>query len=206
MRLGRLAAPIAVVVAVSLASSSLAAGGAERLVLKPYPGAPWKRITDKSNAGGWIHEQIPAGESEAAFSKILTDQAFVANRGVDPSDFLQHIFASIGGACDGVKVNGPTPRLEGGYKVAYGQVYCGTQRGETFGVHLFYKVIQGDTALYSISWEDHTPPSADGATLSFPKGQAAQAMALMKAESAANAYLENAVYVCGGRSTDPRCR
>jgi hypothetical protein len=191
------------------AALALVAGAAsaadERLVMKPYPGATWKRITDKSGPQGWIHEQIPGRHAATDYSDILTDQGFVAARGADPAVFLRNIFANVGGACASVKVNGPTVRLEGGYKVAYGQVRCGTQRGEAFGVHIFYKVISGEAALYSIARDFRVPASADGDLLSFPKSEAAKATALLQAEAAADGYLLNQVYVCGGRSTDPRC-
>ncbi|HVM99473.1 MAG TPA: hypothetical protein VMT68_04580 [Caulobacteraceae bacterium] len=186
------------------ASAAFAAG--ERLVMTPYPGAPWKRITDKSGPQGWIHEQVPAAHAVDDYSEMLTDQAFVANRGADPSAFLKTIYAHVGGACAGVGVSGPTPQLEGGLRVAYGQVRCGTERGQAFGVHLFYKVIAGDDALYSISWELRVPPSSNGDLLSFPKGQEARAAALLKTEAEADRYLADQVYLCGGRSTDERCR
>ncbi|HXQ14342.1 MAG TPA: hypothetical protein VN814_06950 [Caulobacteraceae bacterium] len=184
-----------------------AAAADEQLVMKPYPGPPaWKRITDKSGPQGWIHEQIPADRRDDDYSDMLTDQGFAANRGVDPSAFLRNIFANVGGACAGVKVSGPVARTEGGLRVAYGQVRCGTERGQAFGVHIFYKAISGDTALYSISREFRVPASADGDQLVFPKAQAAKAAALLKAEAAADRYLMDQVYVCGGRSTDPKCR
>jgi len=182
-----------------------APGGPESLVLKPYPGAPWKRITDKQSARGWIHEQVPASHADTDYSEMLTDQAFVANRGADPAGFLRTVYAQVGGACDGAKVSGPTPRTEGGVRVAYGIVRCGTQRGERFGVHIFYKVIDGQAALYSISWEMRVPPSSDGDLLSFPKGHEAEVAALLRAESQADRYLSDQVYLCGGRSTDARC-
>ena len=81
----------------------------------------------------------------------------------------------------------------------------GTQRGQGFGVHIFYKAISGDAALYSISREFRVPASADGDQLVFPKAQAAKAAALLRAEAAADQYLEEQVYVCGGRSTEPKC-
>lgn len=193
------------VAALAAAAATQAHAAPEQLVMKPYPGAPWKRITDKSGPQGWIHEQIPASHADTDYSDMLTDQAFVANRGVDPVAFLRTIYANVGGACAGTKVSGPTPRTEGGLKVAYGQVRCGTQRGAHYGVHIFYKVIAGDDALYSISREMRVPPSADGDLLSFPKGQEARAAALIKAESVADQYLADQVYLCGGRSTDERC-
>lgn len=197
---------IAGLAALLASAPALAAPTGETLVLKPYPGPPWKRITDKTGDQGWIHEQIPASETEAGFSHILTDQGFPGLGGKDPEAFLQKIFASVGAACDGVSVAGPKRATEGGYQVAYAQVYCGSQHGEPFGVHVFYKVISGADALYSVSWEDHTPPSPNGAVLSFSKGNEAEAPALLRAEAAANAYLASSVYVCGGRSTDPRCK
>jgi hypothetical protein len=179
--------------------------GAERLVLKPNPGPPWKRITDKSGAQGWIHEQIPASHADNDYSEMLTDQAFVADRGADPVAFLRSIYGHVGGACEGVKVSGPTPQIEGGFRVAYGQVRCGTERGQPYGVHIFYKVIAGQAALYSISREMRVPPSADGDLLSFPKGQEARAGALLRAEAETDRYLADQVFVCGGSSTDGRC-
>jgi len=192
------------------ASLALAAGAAaatdEHLLVKPYPAAaPWKRITDKSGPQGWLHEQIPGNHKADDYSDILTDQAFAGSRGADPAVFLQTIFQNVSSACDGVRVNGPTTRLEGGFRVAYGQVRCGTQHGENFGVHIFYKLISGDAALYSISRDFRVPASANGDQLVFAKGEAAKATALLKAEAAADRYLLNQVYVCGGRSTDPRC-
>lgn len=199
---------------IGLALAAVAALGAmtgpapdEKLVVQPYPGLPvWKRITDKSGPQGWIHEQIPADRRIDDYSDMLTDQGFVANRGGDPSAFLKAIFANVSSACSGVKVSGPIARIEGGLRVAYGQVRCGTERGQTFGVHIFYKAIGGDAALYSISREFRVPASTDGDRLSFPKAQAAKAAALLKAEAVADQFLVSQVYVCGGRSNDPKCR
>ena len=191
--------------ALILVGAAQAQPSPERLVMKPYPGAPWKRITDKSGPQGWIHEQVPASHADTDYSEMLTDQAFVANRGVDPVLFIRTIYAHVSGDCDGVKVSGPTPATEGGLKVAYGIIRCGTQRGQPFGVHIFYKVIDGQEALYSVSWEMRVPASSDGDLLSFPKGQEARAAALLKAEATADQYLAQQVYVCGGRSTDQRC-
>jgi hypothetical protein len=108
-------------------------------------------------------------------------------------------------SCDSVRVNGPTPRLEGGVRVAYGQLYCGQQRGQDYGVHVFFKIISGDAAAYAISLDVHTPASSTGGVLSFPAGHEDEMRALLKTESAANAYIESSVYLCGGHSTDPRC-
>ena len=182
-----------------------AAPAPERLVMKPYPGQ-WKRITDQTDGGSWFHEQIPVGQGENTFTDILSDQAFAKLKGYDPAAFLTALFQRINGGCTGLVVNGPVTHTEGGLTVAYGQAYCGQQTGQPYGVHMFYKLIGGRDALYMVDREFHVPPSANGGALSFPKDQAAAGLALLKNEAAANKYLTDDVYVCGGASTDPRCR
>jgi hypothetical protein len=196
---------IAAALAAALAVAAAHAAPPERLVMRPYPGGPWKQITDKSNEHGWIHEQIPAAQSVAGFTDILTDQGYAAGRGDDPRTFFQARFANIQGACVGMRVNGPVLNMEGGHKVGYAQVYCGRQAGEAFGVHIFYKVISGDSALYAVSREFHVPASEVGGVMSFPKGHERDAAAMLGAEKQANDYLAKDVYLCGGRSDDLRC-
>ena len=192
--------------AAALALAGMAqAQPAERLMMKPYPGAPWKRITDQTSHGAWNHEQIPFNQTEYDFSEILTDQGFPALAQTDPAQFLTQRFHEIAGACNSVRVSGPTPKVEGGVRVAYGQLYCGQQNGQDYGVHIFFKIISGEAAIYAVSLDIHTPPSSTGGVLSFPAGHEADLQALMKTETAADRYIASDVYLCGGHSTDPRC-
>jgi hypothetical protein len=179
----------------------------EHLVMPPYPGAPWKRITDKTDPvrHAWNHESIPADQTVEGFTDIISDQGYPWLAGSDPAAFLKGLYARFPASCDGVRVAGPVARTEGGFKVAYGQVYCGQQHGKPYGVATFYKVISGDAALYSINRDFQTPASPNGAVLTFPKGHEAEGMALLKAQGVADQYLADQVYLCGGRSTDPRC-
>lgn len=187
----------------SLAGTALAA---ERLVLEPYPGAqPWREVTHKTAGAAFLIEQIPADQDIDHYRDILSAQSFPDNRGVDPSDFLRGLFARFGGACEGVRVNGPKAQVEAGYAVAYGQAYCGRQRGKPFGVRIFYKVLQGQDALYVVLRESRTPPGAVGGVQSFSKDQLAAAIEMMKAASVANDYIVKSVYLCGSASTEPRC-
>ncbi|HEY1425300.1 MAG TPA: hypothetical protein VGF50_01390 [Caulobacteraceae bacterium] len=189
-----------------LTGAAQAQGPPERLVMKPYPGAPWMRITDQTTRrGDWNHESVPPGETADSFTQILTDQGFPGLAQTDPGVFLKQRWAQITLACDSVRVNGPTLRAEGGMRVAYGQIYCGQQKGQDYGVHIFFKIISGDAALYAISLDVHTPASPEGGVLSFPAGHEDDMQALLKTEAAADAYIEASVYVCGGRSADPRC-
>ena len=196
------------VLAIAMAFGCAAAAGAapvkERLVLAPYPGPPaWKTITDKSAGDQFYREQIPGNQTADNFSDILTWQNLPQERGVDPSVYLRNVFQAAAGDCDGLRVNGPTAAMEGGYRVAYGQVFCGQQKGKPYGVNIFFKAISGDQALYSAERDVHVPPGVGGVQ-SFANVQ--QAQTAMKDQAAANSYLVKSVYLCGARATDKRCK
>jgi hypothetical protein len=198
--------------AIGAAAAVVLAGGAqaqpapEHLVMRPLPGAPWTRITEQTaRDGAWNHEAIPPGETEDDFTEILTDQGFPGLTGVDPADFLKQRFAQTALACDSLRTIGPTVRSEGGFRVVYGQIYCAQQRGRDYGAHVFFKVILGEAALYTVSLNVRTPASSTAGVLSFPPGHEADMQALLQTESAADGYIAGGVYLCGGRSADARC-
>jgi hypothetical protein len=188
-------------------SASTLANAAERLVEAPYPAnPPWKLVTNQSAGAAWLREQIPANQQIETYKDILASQAFPQQRGTDPAAFLQGMFQRIGGQCSGVRVNGPTEAVEGGYTVAYAQIYCGRQNGETYGVDMFFKVVAGDEALYVVNRDMRVPPSDVGGVQDFGKDGMAAANASMKAAAVANTYLTKSIYLCGAGSTDKRCR
>jgi hypothetical protein len=190
-----------------LTAATAVGGGPERLVLKPYPATPpWREITNQGEGGGaWIWEFAPAAQSGPDYPDIVTAQSFPAARTQDPSVFLRSLFARTASACEQIRVNGPVARSEGGFAVAYGQIYCNHQKGQGFGVILAFKVVKGDAALYAINRDLRTPVTAVPGVFAFPKDQAREAAAMAQAEALANRYLSQDVYVCGGRSSDARC-
>jgi hypothetical protein len=192
--------------AVSLAIAvATAARAQERLVLAPYPGGtPWRLVTDKAIGARFMREQIPADQTPEDFRDILTAQSFPQYQG-SPAGFLSGVFASAQKDCDALAVNGPKTLEEHGHLVAYAQVYCGRRKGKTYGMHMFFKAIQGADALYVVNRDFRTPPSDYPGTLTFPKGQEAQAIGFLKAEGEANRYLEDSVYLCAPQSTGSGC-
>jgi hypothetical protein len=186
-------------------ATAATAAPAEHLVLAPYPGPPaWKLITDKAAGGQFYREQIPGNQTADNFTDILTSQNFPAQRGVDPSVYLRNVFQAAAGDCQGLRVNGPKAAQEGGYRVAYGQVFCGQQKGKTFGVIIFFKAISGDDALYSVERDVQAPANPSGGSLSFTNQ--AQMTASMKDQTTADAYLVKSVYLCGAKAMDKRCK
>jgi hypothetical protein len=179
---------------------------AERLVTEAYPGAPWKTVTDEVAGTQFLREQIPADQQLEGHRDILVAQAMPkAPPGVAPSDLMKRIFANAVGRCANVRVNGPTAVEEGGYSVAYGQVYCSQEIGAETGASMFFKLIDGDDAVYMINREARVPPSEVAGVRVFPKGHEAEAKAALDAQWTAANYLEKSVYLCGPRGTDKRC-
>jgi hypothetical protein len=194
----------AMVLALGLVTAATAAP-VEHLVLAPYPGPPaWKLITNKAAGAQFYREQIPASQTVDDFTDILTSQNFPQQRGVDPSVYLRNVFQAAAGSCDGLRVNGPKAAMEGGYRVAYGQVFCGQEKGKSFGVIIFFKAISGDDALYSVERDVQVPANPAGGSLSY--ANQAQMQTSMKDQTTADSYLLKSVYLCGAKATDKRCK
>ena len=182
------------------------ASAKERLILETYPAdPPWREVTNVSQGDQFLRELIPDGQRIETYRDILTAQSFPGARNTGPSAYLQGIFKGVSRACTGVRVNGPKAGEENGFPVAYAQVYCGRQKGKDFGVNMFFKVIQGQDALYVVQREFRVPPSTAGGIQTFSKDQVAEMVALMNAQSVANTFLVEAVYLCSDTSTDPKC-
>lgn len=189
-----------------LTNTALAAETKETLKLAPYPAdRPWQEVTNTSNGDQWLREQIPADQKIEAYKDILTAQSFPQQKNIDSAVFLKSLFSQIGAACERARVNGPKAQVEGGYPVAYAQVYCSKQKGAEFGVNMLFKVIKGADALYVVQREFRVPPSQTAGVTSFTKDQMEQMMALMQNMSIADSYLVKSVYLCGQQATDTRC-
>lgn len=184
-----------------------AASAAERLVVEPYPATPaWVKASDGMSEVGPIQEYIPPGQTLEDHRDILSVQTFPGLQNVSPAEFLQKLLSRVNEACSAVRVNGPVEQMEGGFKVAYGQAYCGQQNGKAYGLHIFFKIIQGRDALYVVNREFRTPASKTPGALAFPPDRQAEALALFKAQGQADRYLTDGVYLCADGSAEARCR
>jgi hypothetical protein len=195
----------------ALAVGSGVAAAQERLILEAYPSDPpasaaWQVVTDKDLGGRFYVEMMPADQTPSDYRDILAAASFPHIK-ASAAQVLQGTLKQFepGQQCEGLTANGPRVSQEQGRTVAYAQAYCGQETGQAFGVQIFYKAIEGDDGVYVVSRDFRVPPSKVGGALSFAEGQQDQALALMKAVGAANAWLANSVYLCGPASKDARC-
>ena len=174
--------------------------------MAPYPdGQSWKVVTDKAAPGQHIREQVPDGQTGADYRDILADQAFYnLKKDVGPSTMLRGVMGETTRRCGDVRVNGPTEKSEGGYAVAYAQVYCNRVGTEPFGVIMNFKAIQGEDALYVVNREFRVAPTQKAGVMTFGTDKAA-AESFINGQAAANAYLVNNVHLCGPRSPADAC-
>ncbi len=192
---------------VALHASAFAAESTERLVLGDFPGfAAWTKVTDKSFDGDWILEYLPSEQSVPDYKDMWVVQGFRTLKGKDPGKFLSDMFTNAVQSCESVRVNGPKKSEDEGLEVAYGQLYCGRQAGQNFGVNLHVKVVSGKDALYVVQREFRVPPSVVGGVQSFSTDQMTAMAALIKGQGEANQFLSNSVYVCASNSALERCK
>jgi hypothetical protein len=170
----------------------------ETLLVPPYPAAtPWKNITDKSNALMLMREWIPADQTEADIKDILTEQHFVNGR-MTTTGFIKTMFQQVGSQCGNVRTNGPVPRVDNGFPVAYAQIYCSGQKGTDKDVDIFVKVLAGTKGFYVVQYEIRRPADKNrvGGVIEFSGDQLEAVKAMMARQGNANKYLSEQVKLC----------
>ena len=196
MRIGRVIASLFGWLAMASVASA-----AERLVLEPYPGPPWYDVINQGSGVHFIREQMPQGQTPDNFHDLMTAQA-VTGEGGSPADFLTNTMADLGRNCETVTTFGPTAAEEAGRQVAYGRIYCGRQKGQTTGAHIFFKVIKGSDAFYIIDRDFKIPGSDHPGAPLLPDDQAID---FLQSEGAATKYLTDKVYLCDPVFPEARC-
>ena len=186
-----------------LVAASSTAVAAERLVMLPYPGGgAWYDAVNETNNGALIREQMPKGQTPDNFTDVLTAQT-VPNYQGEPKAYLVQTLNELTGNCETFQVTGPTTAEEEGRQVAYGRVYCGRQKGQTFGIHYFFKAILGADTLYLVGRGFRTPASNNPGAPAFTDEN--QAIAFVQSEGTATKYLTDQVFVCDPVFPDPKC-
>jgi hypothetical protein len=185
-----------------------AAQAKERLVIDPYPAdKPWKEVLNQATEDLAVRELVPADQTESMHSDILILQAnHKLRHAVTPDRFLTSVLRQTQNNCQAVLITGPKAVVEDGRDVAYGQAYCGRRKGQPFGMSIFFKVVDGDDALYLIERDIIVPPTDTPGGKPYGEDRAQDAMALMRKQGEAGRYLLTGVRLCTDDSADPKCK
>ena len=192
---------LAIAAMAALMAVATAAAAEEKLVLQPYPGGPWYDVVNQSGPGGFIREQMPQGQTPQDPHDVLTAQSRRGYRGT-PASYISLAFSQLTQACDTVETVGPTTSEEDGRQVAYGRFYCGKQKSQPFGAHVFFKAIQGSEGLYIVDRDFRIPASEHPSAPSLPEDQV---VAFLQQEAQARKYLTDQVFLCDPVFPEARC-
>lgn len=199
---------LAILAAVSLAGAAGAAGAKERLVMDPYPGdKPWKEVVNQATEDLTVRELVPEGQTATQHIDVLVLQAnHHLRHAVTPDRFLTHVLRQTESDCQAVLVTGPRAVVEDGRDVAYGQAYCGRRKGQVYGMSMYFKVVDGDDALYLIERDIIVPPTDTPGGKPYGPDRADEAMALMRKQGEAGRYMLTGVRLCTDDSANPKCQ
>jgi hypothetical protein len=191
----------AIAVALGILAAGSAASAQERLVLEPYPGGAWYDVVNQSGPGGFVREQMPKGQTLQNAHDVLTAQSNRGYRGT-PADYINLAFSQLSQACETVETVGPTIAVEADRPVAYGRFYCGKQKGQAYGAHVFFKAIKGSEGLYIIDRDFRIPASEHPSAPALP---ADEVVTFLQTEAEARKYLTDKVYICDPVIPEARC-
>lgn len=179
----------------------------ETLLVPPYSTtAPWKNITDMTNAQMLMREWIPADQNIDDIHDIITEQHLF--RPMVPAQFVKNMFQLVGSRCTNLRVNGPVQHVENGFAVAYAQIYCSRQKGTDKDVDIFVKAIAGTKAFYVVQYEIRRPADKNGigGIVQFSGDQLEAMKALMARQAGANKFLGEQVKLCAAIDAAGTCQ
>ena len=131
----------------------------ERLIAPAQPG--FVVGYSAANAQQSIREEIPAGETVQAWSRMITTQRFMGlARGATPETYARNTLAGLPRACPGARISPVASLRVSGRPAARFQVDCPRSAGgrpETF-ILLAVSAPSGDMHVKQVAWRGGTTP------------------------------------------------
>jgi len=205
------------VVLILCASRTATAADEETLVLPPHPGwGQWKAITEQRSPDRIYIERIPESQAPNDIKDMVVEQFYRGiQEKISPVEILRTLPRLAQSTnCEKVRATSPVEGIEGGYKVAYAQMYCQKQKGKPYGFIDLQKVIQGRNGIYVIQREWRVNAfefqnSSANSTSFIPQeafGSAENANAWFQSMSVSDQYLVKSVFLCGNSEGKRTCR
>jgi hypothetical protein len=196
---------------------SATAADEEMLILPPHPGwGQWKAITEQRSPDRTFIERIPEAQSPNEVKDIVIEQFYRGiQEKISPVELLQKLpmFAQNTN-CEKVKASSPVAGVEGGFKVAYAQMYCQKQKGQSYGYIDLQKAIQGSNGIYVVQreWRVNSFEFASSSTNNtslVPQeafGSAEKATAWFESVKVSDQYLVKSVFLCSNGDGKRPCK
>jgi hypothetical protein len=130
----------------------------------------WQEVIRTRQQGADVLGYVPAGQTAAQWTDMLTIQVYRDMAALPAQTFYERSVNSYQRSCAGSKAGDLQTGLSNGYPSAFWVLSCGQNLQQKFGETAFFRLVQGDTALYIVqrSWrttafDATTPPPVSAA-------------------------------------------
>lgn len=132
----------------------------------------WQEVARAREQGSDVVAYVPDGQGAEQWADMLTVQVFHGMTALPAQSFYERTRTNYRSSCDQIRVGELQTGLSNGYPSAFWVLACTRNRSTGLGETAFFRLIQGDTALYLAqrSWRlqpfalDAGPPLSQGET------------------------------------------
>jgi hypothetical protein len=122
----------------------------------------WVEAARTRQQGADVIAYVPKGQTAESWSDMLTLQVFSGMTALPPRVFYERTTATVTKTCDGPQAGDLQSGLSNGYPSAFWVLGCGRNRLSGRGETSFFRLIQGQTALYMAQRAWRTDDYTDG--------------------------------------------
>jgi uncharacterized protein YbdZ (MbtH family) len=130
----------------------------------------WKEVIRTRQQGADVIAYVPAAQNAGQWTDMLTIQVFRDMAALPAQTYYERSHSSYQKSCAAARAGELQTGLSNGYPSAFWVLACGQNQQQGFGETAFFRLVQGDAALYIVqrSWrttafDADTPPPVSAA-------------------------------------------
>lgn len=118
----------------------------------------WAEVARSRQQGADVIAYVPRGQDAESWTDMLTLQVYSGMTALPAQAFYERSLANVQKVCDGAQAADMQSGLSNGYPSAFWVLGCGRNRATGVGETSFFRLIQGDGALYMAqrTWRTET--------------------------------------------------
>lgn len=155
----------------------------------------WTEAARSTQQGANVVAYVPQGQSAEQWADMLTLQVYNGLTALPARAFYERAIANVQKTCDGPQAGDLQTGLSNGYPSAFWVLGCGRNRATGQGETSFFRLIQGDSALYMAQRTWRTKAYVQDGPPVAP-AQAEQAVELLSSFSVCNPLAEGDAHPC----------